>query len=494
MTDVAAPAEPASGAKTETYDAISVGGQRLPLRLCIGWGIGTFGISVMFNSVNLLLQRFATDFLGIAAASFGLIYLLSKIYDAVTDPVMGWVSDRTNSRFGRRRPYLAIGGLVCAIAFICLFNAPSIEDSSSAVLILGLLMILYSSGYTIFNVPYLTMPVEMTTDYMERSRLVSFRVYAIGFGSLVGLSLAPALIPVFGGGREGHAMLAWIYGGLILAASLICFFATSGARATERVKKPTLPRLEQLKLIATNKPFCVLVSVKFCHLASLAVTQAAYVYFVVYVLEKGYFAVSLLGLANSAGMLIGTPIWYAIAKRHRSKRNLYIAASLLAAVILTSWLLATPAEAIEVTMLRKLLHGTATAGSLMFGLSMLPDAIAQDAARSGMRREGIFSGIFTTAEKVAFAVGGSATGILLGAMGYISSTTGSVAQPDSAILAVYLCVSILPAALLVLSVLLLTQYNLSEADVRRSTAMSEGDSASDADEANVAPDTPKQGA
>ena len=155
--------------------------ERLPLIICIGWGMGTFGISSMFNSVNLLLQRFATDFLGIAAAAYGLIYLVSKIYDAATDPVMGALSDRTRSRFGRRRPYLLLGGALCAAAFIALFNAPSVVDSPHALLLLALLLIFYSTGYTVFNVPYLAMPAEMTRDYMERARLISFRVYAIGF-------------------------------------------------------------------------------------------------------------------------------------------------------------------------------------------------------------------------------------------------------------------------------------------------------------------------
>jgi Na+/melibiose symporter-like transporter len=116
-------------------------------------------------------------------------------------------------------------------------------------------------------------------------------------------------------------------------------------------------------------------------------------------------------------------------------------------------------------MLRKLLHGIATAGSLLFGQSMLPDAISHDAKRSGLRREGIFSGIFTTAEKTAFAVGGALTGLFLGAMGYVSSTSGSAVQPDSAILAVYICQSVLPALMLFFSILLLTQYNLSEDEV-----------------------------
>jgi len=445
--------------------------ESLSLRLCLGWGLGTFGISVMFNSVNLLLQRFATDFLGIAAATFGLIYLVSKVYDAVTDPLMGWISDRTRSRLGRRRPYLALGGLLCAISFVALFNAPSGAQTTESALILGLLLILYATGYTVFNVPYLAMPVEMTTDYMERSRLVSFRVYAIGFGSLTGLWAAPSLIAFFGGGRAGHVALAWIYGAVILIASLLCFLMTRGARATTRNVAVSLPRREQLWLIASNKPFLILVSVKFCHLASLAVAQAAYVYFVVYVLGKGYYAVGLLGLANAVGVLIGTPIWYRLAKRLRNKRNLYMAASLLAAVVLSTWWLATAVEPIGVTMFRQFLYGMTIGGSLMFGLAMLPDAIAHDAARSGLRREGLFAGIFSMAEKMAFAVGGAASGLLLGAMGYVSSTTGTAVQPASAILAVYLSISVLPAGLLVVSVLLLTQYRLGEDEVRRSAAL-----------------------
>ncbi|MCG8443865.1 MAG: MFS transporter, partial [Caulobacterales bacterium] len=355
---------------------------KLPLRLCIGWGVGTFGVSLMFNSVNLLLQRFATDYLGIAVGAFATIYFISKIYDAITDPIMGAVSDRTRTPFGRRRPYLVLGGVACAVAFIALFNAPSVEDTPHAVLIMALLLILYSTGYTIFNVPYLSMPAEMTTDYVERSRLVSFRVYAIGFGSLAGLSAAPALIALFGGGREGHAALAWLVGAAIVIASLLSFLGTHGARATERAPAPHLSQAEKWRLILTNKPFVTLLGVKVLHLASYAVTLAAFVYFVVHVLDKGYGALAWLGLANSVGMLIGAPIWSALMRVVRDKRVLYMASSLLAGLVLMTWLLATPDEPLAVTVFRKLVHGMTTAGSLLFGQSMLPDTISHDAARS----------------------------------------------------------------------------------------------------------------
>lgn len=456
---------------------VNAEGGHLPLRLCIGWGVGTFGISVMFNSVNLLLQRFATDYLGIAAGSFALIYFLSKVYDAVTDPLMGHISDRTHSRFGRRRPYLVLGGVLCAVAFAALFNAPSAENVANPALYLGLLLILYSTAYTVFNVPYLAMPAEMTTRYAERTKLVSFRVYAIGFGSLVGLSAAPALVKLFGGGREGHQILALIFGGVILLASLLSFWGTRGARATQRVTAHNLSIGKQWRLVFSNRPFMTLVGVKVLHLASLAVTLGAYVYFVVYVLEKGYGVVALLGVANALGMLVGNPIWALIMRKVGDKRVLYMAASVFGAVVLLTWGLATAAEPLAITLLRKFLHGIATAGSLLFGQSMLPDAIAHDAARSGLRREGIFAGVYTTAEKFAFAIGGALTAAFLGAMGYVSSTQGGAVQPDSAILAIYLSLSVLPAALLLISVLLLGWYDLTEEQVRKDAQTADKNSA-----------------
>lgn len=445
-------------------------GDKLPLILCIGWGVGTFGISVMFNSVNLLLQRYATDFLGIAAGTYGVIYFLTKIYDAVTDPLMGMISDRTKSRAGRRRPYLLLGGLICAIAFISLFHAPSVEETPYAVVFFALLLILYSTGYTIFNVPYLAMPAEMTTHYYERSRLISFRVYAIGFGSVAGLSFAPMLVTLWGGGRVGHTALSWVFGALILAASIICFLATKKARATTHVTKSNLSRKEKFDLIRTNKPFSILVGVKTAHLAALAVTQAAIIYFVVYVLERGYGSLGLIGLASAIGMLVGNPIWLAAAKRFRDKRLLYIVASIFGGLVALTWVFSSVNEPMTIILLRKFLHGIATAGSLLFGQSMLPDAIAHDARRSGLRREGVFAGIFTTAEKFAFALGGGIAGIFLGYMGYVSSTTGTAVQPDSAILAIYMCVSVIPAVILFLSAALLTQYDLDEAEVEATSA------------------------
>lgn len=445
--------------------AVSENETRLPLRLCIGWGVGTLGISVMFNTLNVLMQRFATDYLGVLAVTWGAIYLGAKIYDAVTDPVMGIISDRTRNRWGRRRPYLLVGGLLAATAFWGLFHAPATTTSNQAVLLLTLLMLLYSTGYTIFNVPYMAMPAEMTTGYQARSHLVSFRVYAIGLGTIAGISGAPLLISALGGGRQGHESMAAIYALIIVASSVACFVLTREARQTPRVRDSGLRFTQRMALLAGNRPFLLLLGVKFTQLAGLALNQAVLIYFMIHVLGRGYAFLGLYGLVASVCLLLA-PLLCLRAARSWDKRAIFIFASAFYAVVMLTWLLSGPQEATALILLRGALLGLSGGAMLMMGQAMLPDTIGYDRARSGLNREGIFAGIYTTAEKLAFAAGGALASFILGYLGYQSSTTGYAAQPDSAVFAIYLCLGPLPAALALLSCAFLWPYDLDEKKLR----------------------------
>ncbi len=435
--------------------------RQISFSLALGWGVGTLGISVMFNTTNFLLLRFMTDFLGIAAATGGLILLTSKIYDTVTDPVMGIISDKTRSRWGRRRPYIFVGGIICALSFYALFHAPSLEETSAAVLIMLLFSLLYSTGYTIFNVPYMAMPAEMSNDYHERSYLVQFRVYAIAIGTLLGGFAAPFLVQNLGGGRDGHGAMSVILALVILTTSIVCFFATKNARATEREAVSHLPVREQFGILLQNKPFFLLISVKFFQLFALAVGQAVMAYFVVQILGRDYEFLGTYVLCSSVMIFASTPFWLWVS-RQRGKVFVYVAASAIYALIAISWFFASSDNPDWQFYLRGLIAGTGSGGMLLMGQAMLPDTIAYDAVRSGMKREGVFAGIYTSAEKLAFAIGAAISGIFLGAMGYVESTSGSVAQPDSALFAIRLSVSVLPMILTIISCLFLIPYDLDE--------------------------------
>ncbi len=440
----------------------------IPFSLALGWGTGTLGISIMFNTTNILLLRFMTDFLGIAAATGGFILLVSKIYDAVTDPVMGIISDKTRSRWGRRRPYIFIGGILCAVAFYGLFHAPSFDETRSAVVIMLFLLILYSTGYTIFNVPYMAMPAEMTKDYHERSFLVQFRVYAIAIGTLIGGFVAPFLVQLTGGGRAGHQGMAFILALVIVTATTICFLTTKSARATNRVQASHLSPREQFVIFTQNRPFLLLIGIKFFQLFALAVGQAVLAYFILRVLEREYDFLGIYLAISSVSIFLSTPFWLMLSKM-RGKPFCYFAASALYALVAASWFWASAENPVSFFMIRGALSGLAAGGMLLMGQAMLPDTIAFDAQKSGLNREGVFAGVYTSAEKMAFAIGAAVIGVFLGSMGYVESTTGMAEQPESALLAIRLSMSFLPMTLTLISCLFLIPYDLDEKKLAAAT-------------------------
>lgn len=137
----------------------------------IGWGLGTLGPVMLVSSTNALLLRFMTDFVGLSAGLAAALIGLSKLYDAFADPTMGWLSDRTRSRWGRRRPYLLAGGALLALSMLALFWLPPLEGDTARTLYMGAVLIFYATAYTVFTIPYMAMPAEMSSSYHQRTEL-----------------------------------------------------------------------------------------------------------------------------------------------------------------------------------------------------------------------------------------------------------------------------------------------------------------------------------
>ena len=173
------------------------------LSLRAGWGVGALGVALLFNTYSTLLLFYLTNIAGVAAGVAGTLLAIAKAYDWATDVPMGILSDRTRSRFGRRRPWLLLGAFVCGGAFVMLFSTPAeASDTLKAAYVLGAL-ILFNTGYTLFNVPHLSMPAEMSASYDERTAIMSFRAVAIVLGTFIVGGFAPA-----GGGLSAAALTA----------------------------------------------------------------------------------------------------------------------------------------------------------------------------------------------------------------------------------------------------------------------------------------------
>jgi len=437
-------------------------GVRLPIIIAIGWGLGTVVPSVMYNITNFFLMQFMTDMLGIAAGTAGLVYTLSKLYDAVTDPVMGVISDKTKTRWGRQRPYLILGALVSAASLVALFAPPAGVTGGTAVWYMFFALILYSTGYTIFNVPYLAMPAEMTQNYHERSFLMSWRVGAIQISQVAALIASSFLLSALGGGREAYAIVGWIVASIVVLAGLTSFKMTEKAPFNEVPQGPKPTFKEQLRSVATNIPFAQLVGIKFFMLLANSFTFGTLVYFVLRVLDQPFTTLGFMTTVSTITAALAIPVWLKVSRKV-GKRHALIAACIILGLTGASWLLADANEPFALILLRPVFTGIAAAGILTIGQSMLPDTIEYDRRRTGLERAGVFAGIYTTAEKMAFAFGPILTGVLLQSMGYISGTQGvATEQPESAITAIYLAMGVAPGVCLTGAILILLFYKLDE--------------------------------
>jgi GPH family glycoside/pentoside/hexuronide:cation symporter len=433
----------------------------LSLWIAIGWGIGTLGPVTVLTATNVVLLRYLTDYVGIAAGVAASLIAFAKIFDAFIDPMMGALSDRTKSPWGRRRPYLLLGGLLLAISVVAVFAIPDFADLTTRTLYVGGVLLFYAIAYTVFNIPYLAMPAEMTDSYQERSRLMSWRVYAVGVSQIIASVLGPMLLGALGGGETSYFWMALLFVPVIVGSAWIAFAATREAPFTERAVHVRYPIKEQIASVLANRPFLVLILVKFLTLMSLGV-QAVFAFFFAHVLQLSNNALGAYFLVSSLALIASQPAWLWLLRRTGDKKLVYMIALAVSVPPFLSWLVAAPGDPMLFVYVRAALIGFAGGGAILMGQSLLPDTMEYDYRRTGLRREGIFAGFYTTVEKLSGAIGVAFVGAILSAAGYVATRTGATEQPQSAIDAIYLIMGILPAAISALGIIALLFYNLSE--------------------------------
>ena len=428
----------------------------------LSWGLGSLGVAILFNTQNVLLTRFMTDEMGIAAGTAGFLLLVTKLYDAITDPLMGFITDHTESRWGRRRPWIFIGGVGAACSFIYLFNAPT---SIGPIIGIFIGLIAYSTFYTMFNVPYLSMPAEMSNIPSERTTLMSWRMRAIGLGQLIGSALAPVMVFWLGGGLSGHGFMALILGVLAMISIALCAMGTAGARQTAPQEKQKLLTWSAVQLIFENRPFLFLLLTKFLQLTATAVSLASTAYFFQHWLGKGFDVLGIYFAIGSVVIIMVQPFWIRMVKRY-PKSEIYKVAAIGYALVSFSWYFTDADSGMIDIAIRGIVSGVSSGGLLLMGQAMLPDTIHYDYLRTGLRREGIFAGLYTTAEKISFAIGGAMAGLLLQFFGYRSSVSGvEVTQSDETIFGIFILSAVIPALLMLLSCVSLNYYRLKESDL-----------------------------
>ncbi len=431
---------------------------RVPTRIAAFWGLGAFATTTMMNGVSIVLLFFLVTIVKLEPVIAGALLFASKLLDGFIDPPIGVLSDRTESRFGRRRPWMLGASFFCGLSFALLFNVPATAGQTGVYLFIGGWLFVYTVSYAAFTVPYLAMPGEMTDDYHERSRLMSWRTVFMTFGTLMGAAVPPVMVSALGGDRPAYGKMGIVVGLVIFAAMVLTVFGTAGARQRPPDPAP-LSLVENFRLLRRNVPLLVLMGTKILLYIGLAAFTAVLLFFFSSLLKKDSGAVGAYFGVFSLATVLFTPVQLWVGRRFE-KRSAYLVCMGAYSLGMVSWLLATPAEPDLVLYARGLWLGAFNAGLFLFGYSMLVDTYAWDHQQTGLRREGFLASAISLVEKFSLAIGPLIIGALLSGMGFDKNLPPTADQSAGARQAMLIGFVWIPVGTQLLAMLLLYWYRL----------------------------------
>ena len=389
--------------------------ETLTNRVRAGYGIGDYAICLYWSGIGLYLLYFYTDVVGISPILAGWIYALGIGWDAITDPFMGYLAERTKTKMGSYRPFIYYGSIPLALSFVLLFWVPPFEGT---VLFLFLILVnlIHRSCFTIVSVPYSSLTARITNDSNERTKLTTARMISASFGTLSMSALAFPLIAYFGGADEayGFLWLATISG--LIAIALLSVTVYSVREKVDEIVTSNLPNFVSItKTVATNYPFwivfgCILI------LGSTGVMfNKNLIYFVKYGLKLHEYQGLILGVSSGASFL-SLPFWAYLALKI-GKRETWLISMTIAFIGLLLFFYYPIASLNELLILLALIGVGNGAGGVLFW-SMLPDTVEYGEWKSGIRTESSLYGFMTFAQKSSISVAALILGFLLSGIGF----------------------------------------------------------------------------
>jgi len=425
---------------------------RTSLKTRLGFGAGEFSSSIFFTLTSFWLMNFLTDEVRLSAALAGSALLVGKIWDAVIDPFIGYFSDRTRSRWGRRRPYLLFFSIPFGIAFVLMFTNPGIEMQAGKFVWAMLIYMLLCTVYSLTNIPYNALLPEMTDDYNERTSISGYKQVFAVLGTLLGAGAALPIMGLFATRTAGFTGMAAVFGVLIVASLLVTFFSV---RESAQQRQPVTQKLlKSLKDVFANRPYMLLVSAWFTNSTAVAVAESMLVYYYKYIFRNEG-AVTMAMISLLVATILSFPLWVWCSKKIGKKGAYLVGMSL---TIVTVLIIAFGADVLGVngTLGLMAVAGVGFGAHYVLPWAMAPDTIEYDYAKTGLRREGIYYSIWT----FVIAFGGALAGFLVGQGLELSGYVPEAVQSASSILGIRLMIGLLPALLLLLGNLVMAFYPL----------------------------------
>jgi GPH family glycoside/pentoside/hexuronide:cation symporter len=427
---------------------------RLSRRTKLVYGVGDTGFSLTSTILGAYFAIFMTDVVGITPGVAAVAIFIGRSWDYINDPLFGHISDRTRTRWGRRRPFLFFGALPYALTFTMLWWRPPWENVLALAAYYAVAYIFYEASATLIYMPYFALTPELTSDYDERTALTTYRMFFSILGSLLAFTIPLAIVGSFTPENAPKVLTMGLVFGI--TAALPLFLVFFGTRERQEYMEQEQPSLRQsLRAAKENRPFVFGLVIFLLTWVAVEIVQAMLLFFIKYVVQREAES-DLIMAVIFVTAIFALPIWE-WASRRRSKRWAYIAGIAFWAVVQLVLITVNPATNLPLIMFLCFLAGIGVAAAHVLPWSIIPDAVEWGEWQTGERHEGMFYSLVTLTRKVTTSIAIPLALLLLEFTGYVPNV---VEQPANALWGIRIAIGPIPAGLLCIGILFALKYPL----------------------------------
>jgi len=419
------------------------------------YGAGDTGFSLTSTIIGAYFAIFLTDAVGISPGIAAAAIFIGRSWDYINDPLIGHISDRTRTRWGRRRPFLLFGALPFALAFTILWWRPPWENDLALAIYYAVAYVTYDAAATFVYMPYFALTPELTLDYDERTALTSYRMFFSILASLVAFTVPLALVGPFTPENAPRALtMGLVFGVASALPLLLTFFGTRERQVYMEQEQPSL--LRSLRAAMKNRPFVFGMVIFLLTWVAVDVLQSTLLYFIKYCAERESQSDLIMGVIFVTAIFT-LPFWEWTSRRW-SKRWAYVAGIAFWAVVQLVLVTVNASTGITLILFLCVLAGIGVGAAHVLPWAIIPDAIEWGELQTGERHEGMFYSLITLVKKVTSSIAIPLTLLVLHVTGYVPN---AAQQPAQARLGIRIVVGPIPAALLCTGILFAILYPLS---------------------------------
>jgi GPH family glycoside/pentoside/hexuronide:cation symporter len=429
----------------------------------MGYGVCDLGGNLFFTATAFVLMIYLTDTVKLAAGLAGTALMVGRLWDAFYDPVIGYVSDRTQTRWGRRRPFMFAGAVPLMLAMALMFVNPSMLFGEGIQTIHGqiplflwvmVIYIILCTTYSTVNIPYSSLTPELTTDYNERTSLNGYRFGFAAVGTLLGAGAALPIVGIFPDKNVGFVAMGVIFGIAMSVTALITVFSV---REPKKLRPAKMDFFKTYLAVFKNKPYLLILMAYVLHILAITAVSGIAIYYFKYIHgAEAKTTIAIVILLVTAMAFI--PVSVLLSKKF-GKKLVYGGGMAWVAAVLMVLFFFGHKEPISFSYILMGVMGIGFGFTYALPYAIVPDAIEYDYLKTGQRREGAFYGIWTWALKIGQALAALSMGWVLSLMGYVAD---KMPQAPSAELGIRLFLGPIPAAIFLAGAIVLYFYPINE--------------------------------